>query len=95
MLHIAKQNKPTNNCYAIDEIAKLRNINVLRLPPYPCKLNPLEMIWAQIKNYIIKRNVTFEFAKMKILFYKAVNAVTKGNWKNCVEHVNTKVENKF
>lgn len=53
------------------------------------------MIWAQIKNYIIKRNVTFEFAKMKILFYKAVNAVTKGNWINCVEHVNTKVENKF
>ena len=38
--------------YAIDEIAKTFGHEVVRLPPYHCELNPIEMAWAQVKGYI-------------------------------------------
>ena len=38
--------------YVIDEIAKAAGHKVVRLPPYHCELNPIEMAWAQVKGYI-------------------------------------------
>ncbi|KAJ8983152.1 hypothetical protein NQ317_016251 [Molorchus minor] len=30
-------------------MAKARDVTILRLPPYHCELNPIELIWAQKK----------------------------------------------
>jgi transposase len=38
--------------YAIDEEAKKHGIDVLRLPPYNCEINPIEPYWAEIKRPI-------------------------------------------
>ncbi|KAL2735580.1 uncharacterized protein V1478_003220 [Vespula squamosa] len=85
---------------AIDEITKLKNIIVLRLPPYHCELNPIEMIWTEVKNYIAKENIMFRDADMKGSFYEelfcdALNTVTEENWKNSIQFVANNVENKF
>lgn len=37
---------PQYNKYLIDEIARNNGIEILRLPPYHCKLNPIELVWA-------------------------------------------------
>ena len=34
----------------IDEIARACGHEVLRLPPYHCTLNPIELVWAQLKH---------------------------------------------
>jgi transposase len=31
----------------VDEIAEQRGVTVCRLPPYNCKLNPVELVWSQ------------------------------------------------
>ncbi|XP_060855452.1 uncharacterized protein LOC132933150 [Metopolophium dirhodum] len=43
LLHIVKRLKPIHNKYVIDELVKAKNHTVLRLPPYHCELNPIEL----------------------------------------------------
>ncbi|XP_040071785.1 uncharacterized protein LOC120844203 [Ixodes scapularis] len=33
---------------------------VLRLPPYHCELNPIELIWARVKREVASKNITFK-----------------------------------
>ncbi|CAH0730236.1 unnamed protein product, partial [Brenthis ino] len=40
------------NKYAVNEMAAQHRITVLRLPPYHCELNPIELIWAQVKRAV-------------------------------------------
>ncbi|CAK9824015.1 hypothetical protein ANTRET_LOCUS2252 [Anthophora retusa] len=63
----------------VNEIAERKNVTILRLPPYHCELNPIEMIWAQVKNYVAARNSTFKFCDMVRLFTEAINVVTPEN----------------
>ncbi|KAJ8911142.1 hypothetical protein NQ315_004432 [Exocentrus adspersus] len=48
----------------------------LRLPPYHPDLNPIEMVWAQIKNNVAKRNVTFKLDDVKKLTEEEFSALT-------------------
>ena len=54
LLTLVKNNKGADK-YVIDEMAKSTNRSILRLPPYQCELNPIELIWAQIKNEVAKK----------------------------------------
>lgn len=47
LLHLIHFRKEDFNLFVIDEMAKK---DVLRLPPYHCELNPIELIWAKVKN---------------------------------------------
>ncbi|CAO4381420.1 unnamed protein product [Caenorhabditis nigoni] len=38
--------------YFVDEVAKQYGIQVIRLPPYHCFLNPIEMFWSQLKQEV-------------------------------------------
>ncbi len=42
--------------YEIDKLAAAAGHKVLRLPPYYCQFNPIELIWDQIKQEIRKKN---------------------------------------
>jgi transposase len=76
------------------EITVWRAKTVLRLPPYHCELNPIELIWAQIKNEVASKNITFKLRDVKPLFQEAVEHVTDENWKKCIEH-SKKIENEM
>lgn len=87
LLHLVKVHKENFNKYAIDELAKTYNRTVLRLPPYHCELNPIELIWAQVKGEIARKNTTFKLKEVKELLDTSLNNVTKENWLNAIKHV--------
>lgn len=82
-----KYEKHKYQSYVVDELAKEYGVTVLRLPPYHCELNPIELIWAQVKGFVAEKNKTFKMAELKILLPEALANVTAENWKNCEGHV--------
>lgn len=76
LLVLVNEQKKKYNAHIIDEIAAANGKTVLRLPPYHCELNPIELIWAQIKGYVASKNTTFKFAGMKVLFEEAMAPIT-------------------
>lgn len=94
LLALVKENVTGLAKYAVDEIIEASNRKVLRLPPYHCELNPIELIWAQIKGYVARHNVSFKLEDVKQLFQQGVNSILCENWKNAIKHV-VDVENKM
>ncbi|XP_063623022.1 uncharacterized protein LOC134795119 [Cydia splendana] len=56
LLVIVRKNKPDPK-YEIDELLKAHGHTVMRLPPYHCDFNPIEMIWGIVKNKVASKNV--------------------------------------
>lgn len=71
----------------IDELAAAKQILVLRLPPYHCELNPIELIWAQLKGFVGRNNKTFKLDDVEKMVKDGVNRIGAESWKKCVEHV--------
>lgn len=92
LLQLVNRNKNKYDKYAVDEMAKDQNKTVLRLPPYHCELNPIELIWAQIKDYVAKENKTFKMPHVKDLCMQSISRIGAEEWKNCIQHVTDKVE---
>jgi len=80
--------------YVIDDYAKENKKIILRLPPYHCELNPIELAWSSVKSYVRTHNNTFKLKDVLELLNKGVDHVTPEMWKNFIEHVK-KVEDKF
>lgn len=68
-------------------MAAHKNIIVLRLPPYHCELNPIELIWAQLKSHVGKNNKSFKMAEVKELVREGLRKIGTASWINCIEHV--------
>ncbi|PSN42730.1 hypothetical protein C0J52_13606 [Blattella germanica] len=68
-------------------MAKVQGHDVVRLPPYHCDFNAIELIWAQIKADVAKHNLSFKSGNVKTLFETAVSKVTMENWKSACDHV--------
>jgi hypothetical protein len=51
--------KPKYLSYKIDRIFAEHNHSILRLPLYHPELNPNELIWATVKNWVAQNNTTF------------------------------------
>lgn len=75
--------------YVVDNMAKYAGHTVLRLPPYHCELNPIELSWAIVKSYVKQHNTTFKFDDIKIFLNTAIERVTCENWQNYIQHVIT------
>ena len=71
-----------------------KDIQILRLPIGHSELNPIEMIWAQVKSEVAKKNVTFKMKDVQDLVKTALDNVTSANWSK-VERHSIKVENEF
>ena len=87
LLKIVQENKSRFKKCVIDEMAKKRGIILLRLPPYHCELNPIELIWAQMKGYVARNNTTFKIKDVRELLKYSLNIITKENWKEAIKHV--------
>ncbi|GBP53305.1 hypothetical protein EVAR_44306_1 [Eumeta japonica] len=86
LLEKVKKIKDTYKKYAIDELAKKFKVEVLRLPPYHCELNPIELIWADVKGNVARNDITFNYADVKKLFNEALEKVTPEKWKKYIKH---------
>ena len=87
LLQLINLHKEQYNLYVTDEMARRNNKVVLRLPPYHCELNPIELIWAQIKNKVAKENRTFKLKEVNELLLQPIKDIKSSHWKICVEHI--------
>jgi len=85
----------TKPIYKTDQLAESKGHVVLRLPVKHCEFNPIELIQGQEKQYVAQRNTTFKLKDVKQLFIEAKQQISVQDWKNVVNHVIQKVENKF
>ena len=53
---LCKRHRVEKTSKIVEEIAKKYGHEVLRLPPYHCELNAIEMIWGDEKNYVPREN---------------------------------------
>ena len=64
LLDIVKQHSSSYRKYELDELAFEMGHEVVRLPPYHCQYNPIELIWAQIKGEVAEKIILL---KLKML----------------------------
>ena len=64
------------------------------LPVRHCELNPIELIWAQVKRFVAQRNTTFKMKDVEALVREGLDRVTSGDWKNAISHVH-KIEEQY
>lgn len=79
--------------YVVDEKAKDHGFTVLRLPPYHCELNPIELVWSQVKRHVGMHNTKFKNNLMTPLIENAFDTVSEQQWKNYCKHVEKVEEN--
>ena len=81
--------------YKTDIFAEAAGHCVLRLPIAHCELNPIELVWAQVKGYAARNNKNFTMAEALNLSRDGIDMVTAEKWAACVKHVIDKVEPDF
>ncbi|KAL4125798.1 hypothetical protein QTP88_010038 [Uroleucon formosanum] len=79
---------PREKKYKLDSVALQMGHEVVRLPPYHCQYNPIELIWAQVKGEVAKKNSIFKMADVEVLVNNALDEITKEVWTKCGEHCN-------
>ncbi|XP_049956888.1 uncharacterized protein LOC126473692 [Schistocerca serialis cubense] len=63
--------------YELDQLANEMAHQVVRLPPYHSQYNPIELVWAQVKREVAKRNTTFKLADVEKLTHETLDNVTQ------------------
>ena len=77
----------------METVAKEYGHEILRLPPYHSELNPIELAWAEEKNYVAGENKDMFLDSVEKLFRKKREELPEGLWRKCVEHVKKIEEN--
>lgn len=93
LLNLIKQHA-TENIYKIDEILKAAGHEVLRLPPYHPDLNPIELVWGDIKGQLAKIEIDSNLDKKKNTLEQLFAEFSVEKWVNCDKHVQT-IENEY
>ena len=91
---MAKVEREKYSSKVVDEIAMRAGHTVIRLPPYHCELNPMELAWAAERNFVAKENSEMKLDSVEKLFRKKRNDLPREFWENCIEHVK-KVEQSY
>lgn len=94
MLRNIAKKYPIENKLVIEKMADEsgKDIKILWLPVAHCELNAIELVWAQLKSEIAKKNKTFKIKDVLTLCNDCMNGISPEKWKNCVAHV-VKLEN--
>lgn len=67
LLELAFANVPPKK-FKSNTVASQFNVEILRLPIKHCTLNPIELVWASLKEYVRKYNTSFVSMKYPINF---------------------------
>lgn len=90
LLTISKAHKIPNR-FVVDEMLREHGHEVLRLPPYHCQFNAIELIWSNCKRYYDKHigmnsSEGRSDEKVKRMWERALQQCTPSNWSECVRH---------
>ena len=96
LLSIARRNnRQEHKTYKIDSLARQNGLTVVRLPPYHCFFNPIELTWAFTKNYVATNNLDGKLQRVGQLFKDARQiCIRKRMWEGWDKHVRTE-EDKY
>ena len=78
--------------YVCSRMALEQGFVIVRLPPYHCIFNPINLIWAWIKQEVA--NKTFKIAVLT-LTNKAISAVTLDQWRDAFQDCRKLVDDFF
>lgn len=87
LLELSRKVNTPSIVYRIDTLAAAHGHEVLRIPPYHCEFNPIELVWSKVKGCIAKHNKGFTLAEVEKLLPEALASVSQENWQNCCSHV--------
>jgi transposase len=62
---LIKLRKPRFKAFKINAVLAEHGHSALHLPPHHPDLNPTELIWASIKEYVARKNVSLRLGKVK------------------------------
>lgn len=93
LYELIKRHKPSPE-YEIDKLFRDNGHTVLRLPPYHCDLNAIEMIWSSMKRNVAENNIGKSDGEMPELITQAFDKITACEWKKHCGHVK-KIENEY
>jgi transposase len=86
---LCQKHKPAEPINRTDLILMQHGHECVRLPLYHADLNPIELIWANMKGKVAAKNLTFKFKDVQALVDDAIGDITSDDWKSCVKHVET------
>jgi transposase len=87
LYEIIKAYKPKYKTFLVDEIMAANGHTVLRLPPYHPDLNPIELIWADVKQWVGANNTTERTDDVKRLCEQRFEETGEDKWISVCEHV--------
>ena len=71
--------------YNVSQSASRPEHKVVRLPPYHCDLNPIEMVWGIAKNHVARNNKTFKLKDTETLVSHALDSIKSSSFKDCIK----------
>lgn len=89
LYQLIKTHKEQYKTFSIDKILAEHNHIILRLPPYHPDLNPIEMAWAMIKQYVGSKNVKWNLNHAIELVKEKVNLMGAREWEILCNKVNS------
>ncbi|XP_050302789.1 uncharacterized protein LOC126740704 [Anthonomus grandis grandis] len=92
--YLIKLHKPKYKKYEIDELFNAKGHEVLRLPPYHPDLNPIELVWGELKTYVAKKNINFNFKEVIKYCDAFFEEFSAEKWKSCCERAK-RLEQKY
>jgi transposase len=94
LYRLIQLHKPTNKRFFVDELLQREGHSVLRLPPYHPELNPIELIWAEVKSHIARNNVSFATKDVKDICEQKLSEMGQEDWAFKCRHVK-KIEEEY
>ncbi|CAH0730572.1 unnamed protein product, partial [Brenthis ino] len=85
---------PTEPIYEADELLKQNGYEVLRLPPYYCDLNAIELVWSLAKRKVASINIALPAVELDKLIKESFESITPQEWKKNTDHI-IHIENKY
>lgn len=82
--------------YVVDSLAGKYGHEVLRLPPYHCEFNAIELVWGICKNYYDKHACqTTNEESILNLWSEALKQTGPETWSKCIDHVEQLIQDTF
>ncbi|CAK1587655.1 unnamed protein product [Parnassius mnemosyne] len=73
--------------YTVDELLKAAGHTVLRLPPHHPDLNPIEFVWANIKNCLARDHINATLNEKITILTRLFSEFSAEQVQKCDDHV--------